>query len=286
LLTTTLKFNNLENKEFVIRKFKSLADLFLERNVWLRMIGFPQAQLAPRNQSITRQLESQVLLDLLYEFETTALERKSIEAGARAINVKIRRFDKMLFVQFERHYEIYFFDCFNVPAEYNAKRKEWLRMVGLDRFPFNYFNERFSETFHLDFYEVCESAWFELSDDEAKTVFEKAERVKQHASPFFASWTYVFQIYGTGYNVGTTGLDPNLHSVGEKESQEEYNRRRAIWIATIWETDYRHPYIGEELELKWQSMEKGEKFRILKRVVDLRKGMVTREWYMKKDGII
>lgn len=245
-----ISYAQLENDFFNIpeRRFYDLKDFTGQRNQWLTYLGLFDSIYNTVDNSDAATAAIETIYELL-----PILDRRAIEAKARYLKM-ICNPPAVSWMAIETANELYPSTGFSKHAEYNDKRREWLKLLEMDHKPFWYKNVTFTEA-HRQAFEV---AWSEKPEAQRIAIQRKAEALKAGWNPLLDSWILMEDTYG-------------YSKEKDKEFRNDYSgylSKRRFWLNAIGlgalpYSDFRSSTI--ELDADWKSKSLDEKKAIVEK---------------------
>lgn len=186
--------------------------------------------------------QSQMLNDVYLRLHL--MERKRILAHAKFLKCFTKP-TAASWLDLESKYEIYPASCFISHAAYKSRRRDWLRSLELDLWPFSYVNK--TEKYN----EIAEVEWNELSEAHRAGIENHARMMKESMLPYANAWCAVEDVFGFPSQTDMGGDDPAFKKI------------RISWLKAIGMGTSSPEAAQGILSVQWNSKSAEEKRTIL-----------------------
>jgi len=236
----TMPFTQLEQRYFNTpsRNILNQEDYVKERRWWTAELGLTHSLY----EHVCSTPEETASVNAHHEMKHLT-ERAAIEAQAKFLKLVLT--DIRPWMSFEDQFAIYPTSCIASFELFVQKRLSWLSRLGLDFWPFSFYNI-------TDKYNECaEVAWCEFSDARRAQIETLAEKLKHEDSPFLHDWSEVKGTFGFSLEAD---FDGNITL---------YVQQNASWLARIGMSD--KDVDAKTLEQMWKKKSVEEKQKVIAR---------------------
>ncbi|CAG8975905.1 hypothetical protein HYALB_00006523 [Hymenoscyphus albidus] len=172
---------------------------------------------------------------------------------------KYRNPPALSWMEFEIKFRIYSPECFVLAEDYQVKFRQWLRKLGLNRFPFNFCHG------YEHALTIVELSWNEIDAEKRNQLATRASKYKEKflikgSKP--QHWYFLEGYYGFSDNMSV--FDPiDTRHRGQRAVDPDYKIKKELWLKHIGLVNEDGGYVTpDELLRRWRSKTDTERIAI------------------------